>query len=135
MDKFDLKNYITEGKITNQLNENSGMKFFVFDSDGENDRNNEYGEFLVDITNLSDNDIIKKLKTFFFERFVENNIDNEELRDQIEGNINKGSDELIKVFLNTGQIYTDDSELDEKFDPSDLPYAEIDFTFHNWGGR
>jgi len=134
MDKFDLKKYLTEGEITTQLNENNGRKFFfAFDSDADED--NEYGQNLVDITNLSEDDKIKKLKTFFFDNFVENIIDNEALRDQIEDNIENGSDKLIQVIPKNGQIYTDDSELDEEFDPNDLPDASANFTFYNWFGQ
>jgi len=125
---------ISENKSTTQLNENNGRKFFfAFDSDADED--NEYGQNLVDITNLSEDDKIKKLKTFFFDNFVENIIDNEALRDQIEDNIENGSDKLIQVIPKNGQIYTDDSELDEKFDPNDLPDASANFTFYNWFGQ
>ena len=134
----DMNSYnltpISENKSTTQLNENNGRKFFfAFDSDADED--NEYGQNLVDITNLSEDDKIKKLKTFFFDNFVENIIDNEALRDQIEDNIENGSDKLIQVIPKNGQIYTDDSELDEKFDPNDLPDASANFTFYNWFGQ
>lgn len=124
MDNFDLKKYIAEGKVANQLNEDNGRKFFfAFDSDADAD--NEYGENLVDITNLSEDDKIKKLKTFFFGRF-EDDIDDEALRDQIEENIENGSDELIQVSLDDGEI---------SFNSNDLPNASANFTFFNWYGQ
>jgi hypothetical protein len=134
MDNFDLKKYLTEGEITTQLNENRGRKFFfAFEDDA--DKDNEYGQNLVDITNLSEDGKIKKLKFFFFDMTLNHRIGNEVLRDQIEDNIENGSDELIQVIPKNGQIYTDDSKLGEEFDPNDLPDASANFTFYNWYGQ
>ena len=58
------------------------MRFFVFD-----DNEIDHGYLLQNITDLSDDEIISKVKSSFFGTFIEHRLDNKEVAAELEHNI------------------------------------------------
>jgi hypothetical protein len=95
------------------------MKFFVFD-----DNEIDHGYLLQNITDLSDDEIISKVKSSFFGTFIEHRLDNKEVAAELEHNIDNRSDESISVNLGDGIVSYEDDDYEKSVEFSYYEYHE-----------
>ena len=104
MDNFDLKQYLTEGK----LNEGGGYRRYYAFLEEERGATNKF--VLVDITNQNDTEVEETIRGNFMDTFIDPFFDMEDNeRDEIfEG---------IEVNLDQGTVYSeeDGSEVEFRF--------------------